>query len=161
MTDSISKDLSEAIQKNLPSMFATEMQGFIQRAKADAAEVENLNKRLKTIESNAELLRATLATHADLATREAALKAAQDKLQAQELELLKREAQTVAAVAQAELEGVKFSMGQFLRNVTVRSNVASSVQKPIEGHPGGNGYSGHGGMLMPATESHVTTETQE
>lgn len=157
----LSQELQDAIAKQLPGMFATEMQGFLAQAKKDADEVVSLNARVATLKKTETELHDALRQHSEMGVREQALKARETKLQDSELELLKREAKLEAQIAIAELTGVKYGMEQFLRNVTVRSVVQSSVMKPVEGMPAANGSYGSPGTLMNATDMHTTLESKE
>lgn len=159
----ISNELQDAIKQQLPGMFASEMQVFIAQARDDAANVKHLKVRIELQDKEEQRLREQLNAHAELSAREQVLAKREALIQALELELLKKEAKMEANIAIAELTGVKETQDAFLKNVVVRSNVMSSVMKPVEGNPGDptRGICPTSGTLQQANETHFTTETKE
>lgn len=156
---SLSQAMQDAIRANLPGQVADEMRAFIEKAQTTELELVATKSRLQAVGDQLTAKEAILSQHQEVAVREAAVDKRGKELAAKELELIKKEAAIEAAVAKAELSGVKTSMTAFLANVTIRRNVVESnqavVQQPING-----GYQPPP-MTMPLTSSNVTTETQE
>lgn len=160
----LSQSVQEAIRQNLSGVVAGELSEFIDRAKRQEAELERVKASNAALGTEIENLQAKLAAHREMAERERAVTDRENAAQATELTLLKREASLDAKVAHAELNGVKYSMESFLRNVTVRTNVVSDVAKPVQGSPGGNGYGATPGFLARSPDGrldHVTTTRTE
>lgn len=157
----ISQAVQDAIQQNLPGAVANEMQAFIEQAKATEAELKRTKDLLTHSNRTITEKNAQLEAHGELAKRETAVAEREKNVQACELVNLQNAAKLEATQALAELKGVKETMGAFLANVTVRTAVQSQVGVPVQGQPGGNGYSPSCGFVVPSTETHVTTETKE
>jgi hypothetical protein len=161
----LSQAVQEAIQKDLPGIAANELAQFIKNAERTAELLETTKKHVAVLTEQNNRLTDDLNKHRSLDEREAELAKREAATQTRELELLRQEAGLAAKIAQAELAGVKDTMGAFLRNTTFRQTVVADVAKPVDGHPGGNGYNGSPGYLTRNPDSRpdttTTTETTE
>lgn len=156
----LSAAVQQAIQADLPGMVATELKDFIAKAEKDAQNVQRLTEQLANSESKVSELRSVIQKHLELDTREAEIEKQTNALFEKELSLLRREAFMDAKTAQAELQGVKETTSQFLRNVTFRENVIADVSKPVEGSPSpGQGMYGTPGMLQRNGDGKPDTTT--
>lgn len=158
---SLNEAVMNAIQANLAGAVAGELKTYI-------ADAEKLKEKLTNLEINynASLDRVSsldkkLAEYRALDEYSSDLDRRAKELTDKELTLLKREASMDAKEAVAELSGYKACVSQFLKLPKVRTDVLSNVSKPVEGHPGGNGYSPTPGYLIPTNENHTTTRTEE
>ena len=119
----LSQAVQEAIQKDLPGFVAGELKTFIAQAEQTARDLASVKALLDAERSITANQKKELNQHAELSQREREIAAALAAVQQRELDLLKREAGMDAAVAKAELAGVKDTANMFLRNVTVRQTI--------------------------------------
>lgn len=162
----LTKEMEALVAQHLPQMAAGQMTEFIAQAKKDAADLrelkaklENTEHQLKDYHEKASTVEQTRRLCED---RTIKLEAAVKKLRNEELALDLAKNKLVADVAIAELKGVKETMGLFLKNVTVRSNVIETVGIPVAATPpsSGNQY-GSPAFVHQQSQNSFKTEEKE
>lgn len=152
----LQQEIKDAIAKNMPSYVGEQLQRLLAEGAESKVMVTRVQKMLDTAVADRDALKAKLAQHADIDVRESSLDVERKALADRDIALIRKDAALTAAIAVAELKGVKDTTDQFLRNTVIRNTTQSNVVRPIEGHPGGNGYNGSMGTLVKGKEGHVT-----
>ena len=156
----LTQAVQDAIAKDLPGFAAGELKKFIEGAERTEQELTRTKSALDADRNEIAKLRSKLDAHVEIDARQRSLEALTKKLTEQELALLKREAELVAKIATAELNGVKDTMAQFLRNPVVRTTVVTDATKAIDGTPPGAGQQyGHPGFLARNGDGRPDTTT--
>lgn len=155
----ISAEMKAALQQQLPVMFAKEMDEFLKLAARDAATVIDQRAIIRNLEADNESLRAKVRVQEALDAQANDIKVKTQDLAKRELELLTANVKNQVEVVTANNSGYKEAVNAFLKLPTIRTDITAQVSKPVEGHPGGNGYSGSPGTLLQSTDTTTTTHT--
>lgn len=158
----ITKDIQDAIAKNLPGAVGAELQAVLAQGKADAialakstAEIVDLKARIKGLDGTVEALTRDLTKHGELAARESTVAARENGISIRELQ---QELAAEKRISQFATDTVS----RLVRNVEYRNTSVGSMPVAVPATPpnSGNSY-GSPAFLGSGPTSDNTTTTAE
>jgi hypothetical protein len=165
MTPELEQEVHEAITRHLPSTVGDTLRQQLERLGTAEAQLKAKTEELTRAKDDLKFAKAEIAKYEQLRhhldERAKTLDTREQAVHSRELEVLKREIKCEADVANAKADTTMRMFETVFKNRQVRTEVTRNVAIPVEGCPGGNGYSAYGGSVQNANETETTKVIEE